>query len=159
MHIYLLIILFLLARHQDKDQWDLFHVVLASSIRIDGPELGEKVAAQLEGTIYKLGLGFAEELKLFFCGKDKMASTVDSHICLKETASTVSRRTYKNEEGTKFYKRMWNQIHLNGGCQLLEGLFREKNKILPWIWRFCRELGGLENFPGNTKNLMLSTCK
>ena len=89
MHIYLLIILFLLARHQDKDQWDLFHVVLASTIRIDGPELGEKVAAQLEGTINKPGLGFAEELKLFFHGKGKMASTVDSHICLKEAIRNV----------------------------------------------------------------------
>lgn len=89
MHIYLSIILFLLARHQDKDQWDLFHVVLACSIRIDGPELGERVAAQLEGTIYKPGLGFAEELKLFFGGKDKMASTVDSHICLKEAIRNV----------------------------------------------------------------------
>lgn len=89
MPIYLLIILFLLARHQDKDQWDLFHMVLASNIRIDGPELGERVAAQLEGAIYKPGLGFAEELKLFFSGKDKMASTVDSHICLKEAIRNV----------------------------------------------------------------------
>lgn len=54
-----------------------------------GPELGERVAAQLEGTIYKPGLGFAEELKLFFGGKDKMASTVDSHICLKEAIRNV----------------------------------------------------------------------
>ena len=37
---------------------------LTSNIRIDGPELGEVVAAQLEGTIYEPGLGFAEELKL-----------------------------------------------------------------------------------------------
>lgn len=64
-------------------------MVLASNIRIDGPELGERVAAQLEGAIYKPGLGFAEELKLFFSGKDKMASTVDSHICLKEAIRNV----------------------------------------------------------------------
>ena len=68
-------------------------MVLASSIRIDGPELGERVAAQLEGTIYKPGLGFAEELKLFFGGKDKMASTVDSHICLKEAIRNVIFQT------------------------------------------------------------------
>ena len=67
----------------DKDQWSLFHVFLTSNIRIDGPELGEVVAAQLEGTIYEPGLGFAEELKLlfFFGGKDKMASSVYSYIC------------------------------------------------------------------------------
>ena len=39
------------------------------------------MAAQLEGTIYKPRLGFAEELKLFFSGKDKMVSFVDSYIC------------------------------------------------------------------------------
>ena len=93
MHIYLSIILSLLARHQDKDQWDLFDMVLTSNIRIDGPELGEGVAAQLEGTIYEPGLGIAEELKLFFGGKDKMTSTV---YC-----SSFSRRTYKNEERKK----------------------------------------------------------
>lgn len=68
-------------------------MVLASNIRIDGPELGERVAAQLEGAIYKPGLGFAEELKLFFSGKDKMASTVDSHICLKEAIRNVIFQT------------------------------------------------------------------
>ena len=62
---------------------DLFHVVLTSNTCIDGPELGEGVVAQLEGIIYKPGFGVAEELKLFFSGKDKMASTVDSYICLK----------------------------------------------------------------------------
>ena len=75
----------------DKDQWSLFHVFLTSNIRIDGPELGEVVAAQLEGTIYEPGLGFAEELKLlfFFGGKDKMASSVYSYICLKEVIRNV----------------------------------------------------------------------
>ena len=64
---------------------------LTSNIRIDGPELGEVVAAQLEGTIYEPGLGFAEELKLlfFFGGKDKMASSVYSYICLKEAIRNV----------------------------------------------------------------------
>ena len=91
MHIYLSIILCLLARHQDKDRWDLFHMVLTSDIGIDGPELGEGVMAQLKGTICKPGLGFAEKLKLFFSGKDKMASTVDSYICLKEAMWNVIR--------------------------------------------------------------------
>ena len=74
---------------QTSRQRPMGPVVLASTIRIDGPELGEKVAAQLEGTINKPGLGFAEELKLFFHGKGKMASTVDSHICLKEAIRNV----------------------------------------------------------------------
>jgi len=77
LYIYLLIIRCLLARHQDKDQWDLFRVVFTFNIRIDGPELGEGVAAQLESAIFEPGLGFAEELKLFFGGKDKVVSTVD----------------------------------------------------------------------------------
>lgn len=64
-------------------------MVFASNICIDGPKLGEGVAAQLEGTIYEPGLGFAEELKLFFSGKDEMASTVDSGICLKEAIGNV----------------------------------------------------------------------
>ena len=52
-------------------------MVLTSNTCIDGPELGEGVVAQLKGTIYKPGFGFAEELKLFFGGKEKM-STVGS---------------------------------------------------------------------------------
>ena len=88
-HIYLLISLCLLARHQDKDQWDQFHLVFASNICIDGPKLGKGVVAQLEGTTYDSGLGFAEELKLFLGGKDEMASTVDSDICLKEAIRNV----------------------------------------------------------------------
>ena len=148
MHIYLLIILCLLTGHQDKDQWNLFHMVLGFNICIDGPELSEGVAAQLEGTIYKPRLGFAEELKLFFGGKDKMVSFVDSYICSKKAISNVIlfqteiqvywvfvsrlatcarnfgferlghgpssflRRTYRNEEGEKFYKLMSNQSHL-----------------------------------------------
>ena len=52
-------------------------MVLTSNTCIDGPELGEGVVAQLKGTIYKPGFGFAE-LKLFFGGKEKMASTVGS---------------------------------------------------------------------------------
>ena len=64
-------------------------MVFASNICVDGPELGEGVAAQLEGTIYEPGLGFAKELKLFFGGKDEMASTVDSDICLKEAIRNV----------------------------------------------------------------------
>lgn len=64
-------------------------MVFASNICIDGPELGEGLAAQLEGTIHEPGLGFAEELKLFFGGKDKMASTVDSYICFKEAIRNV----------------------------------------------------------------------
>ena len=46
-------------------------MLLGFNICIDGPELSEGVAAQLEGTIYKPRLGFAEELKLFFGGKEK----------------------------------------------------------------------------------------
>ena len=53
-------------------------MVFTSNTCIDGPELGEGVVAQLKGTIYKPGFGFAEELKLFFGGKEKMASTVGS---------------------------------------------------------------------------------
>ena len=64
-------------------------MVLTSNTCIDGPELGEGVVAQLEGTIYKPGFGVAEELKLFFSDKDKMASTVDSYICLKEGIRNV----------------------------------------------------------------------
>ena len=64
-------------------------MVFASNICIDGPKLGEGVAAQLEGTIFEPGLGFAEELKLFLGGKDKMASTVESYICLKEAIRNV----------------------------------------------------------------------
>ena len=64
-------------------------MVLTSNTCIDGLELGEGVVAQLEGTIYKPGFGVAEELKLFFSGKDKMASTVDSYICLKEGIRNV----------------------------------------------------------------------
>ena len=45
-------------------------MVLTSNIRIDGPELGEGVVAQLEGTIYEPGFDFAEELKLCFSGKN-----------------------------------------------------------------------------------------
>ena len=41
-------------------------MVFASNICINGPELGEGVAAQLESAIYEPGLGFAEELKLLF---------------------------------------------------------------------------------------------
>ena len=64
-------------------------MVFASNICIDGPELGEGVAAQLKGTIYEPGLGFAEELKLFFGSKDEMASTIDSDIGLKEAIRDV----------------------------------------------------------------------
>ena len=64
-------------------------MVLTSNTCIDGPELGEGVVAQLEGTIYKSGFGVAEELKLFYSGKDKMASTVDSYICLNEGIRNV----------------------------------------------------------------------
>ena len=46
-------------------------MVLGFNICIDGPELSEGVAAQLEGTIYKPRLGFAEELKLFFGAKTR----------------------------------------------------------------------------------------
>ena len=79
----------ILTGHQDKDQWNLFHMVLGFNICIDGPELSEGVAAQLEGTIYKPRLGFAEELKLFFGGKDKMVSFVDSYICSKKAIRNV----------------------------------------------------------------------
>ena len=64
-------------------------MVLTSNTCIDGPELGEGVVAQLEGTIHKPGFGFAEKLRLFFGGKDKMASTVDSYICLKKAIRNV----------------------------------------------------------------------
>ena len=64
-------------------------MVFTSNICIDGPELGEWVAAQLESAIYEPGLGFAEELKLFFGGKDKVASTVDHYICLKKAIRNV----------------------------------------------------------------------
>ena len=39
----------------------------------------------------------------------------------------------------------------DGGCELVEGLFRDKNKILPGMWRFCRESGDLRNFLRNMK--------
>ena len=64
-------------------------MVLRFNICIDGPELSEGVAAQLEDTIYKPRLGFAEELKLFFGGKDKMVSFVDSYICSKKAIRNV----------------------------------------------------------------------
>ena len=63
-------------------------MVFACNICFDGPELGEGVTV-LKGTLYEPGLGFAEELKLFFGGKDKMASTVDSDICLRKAIRNV----------------------------------------------------------------------
>ena len=38
-----------------------------------------------------------------------------------------------------------------GGWQLYQGLFREKNKFIPGIWRFCWESGNLGNFSGNMR--------
>ena len=68
-------------------------MVFESNICIDDPELGEGVAAQLECTIYEPGLGFAEELKLFFGCKDEMGSTVDSDICLMSRSPSWASRS------------------------------------------------------------------
>ena len=58
-------------------------MVLGFNICIDGPELSEGVAAQLEGTIYKPRLGFAEDKTR------KMVSFVDSLICSKKAIRNV----------------------------------------------------------------------
>lgn len=77
---HLSIIPLLSARHQYKQEGDLFGTILGPHKRINCQELCKGMPTQLECPVNVPCLCPGEVVKLFFCGEDEMAASLNLYI-------------------------------------------------------------------------------
>lgn len=71
--------------HQDKSYGNLFDVVSAPDVSMNGQQLNKWLPDEFECPIHKPLFGVGKDLQLLLCGEHHMPSVLHPNICLKES--------------------------------------------------------------------------
>lgn len=71
--------------HQDKSYGNLFDVVSAPDVSMNGQQLNKWLPGEFECPIHKPLFGVGKDLQLLLCGEHHMPSVLHPNICLEES--------------------------------------------------------------------------
>lgn len=139
--------------HQDKSYGNLFDVVSAPDVSMNGQQLNKWLPGEFECPIHKPLFGVGKDLQLLLCGEHHMPSVLHPNICLKESCFNEVLCKLQNYI-TIIYQYLRGLII---GIQTLQlGFFLPESSSL-WAppvgisgdacWPLCWEVQGLVYWP------------